>query len=113
MALYTVALNQTAEPLDVNQLVNTLQKPSGGVEAGKYYWTFWATANAQTSGMYVATQSRGSTPVSVFIDHADGFPSTINAPLYSNVTSNGFEVYAAANAASNNNGVGGNWTVQY
>lgn len=112
-ALYTVGLNQTAQPQDLNQVVNVLQKPSGATEVGKYYWTFWAAANGDTSGVYMQTQSRNATPVSVAIDHADSFPSGVNAPTWSNLTAFGFEVYASVNAAGVNYGIGGNWTVQY
>lgn len=114
MALYTVGLNQTAQPTDLNQVVNVLQKPAGATEVGKYYWTFFATANGQVSGTYCATQSRNATPISVSIDHADGFPgSGVNAPVTSNLTAFGFEVFATATAAANNDGIGGNFTVQY
>lgn len=113
MSLITPVTGGQINASDVAQLVQVLQKAAGQTEAGKYYFTFWAAANADTAGAYCSSQSRGSVPVSVTIDHADAFPSGVNAPAASNLTAFGFEVYCAATTAGVNYGVGGNWTIQY
>lgn len=113
MSLVTPVTGGQINASDVAQLVQVLQRAAGQTESGKYYFTFWAAANADTAGIYCPSLSRGSVPVSVGIDHADAFPAGVNAPLPSNLTAFGFEVYTAATGAGVNYGVGGNWTIQY
>ena len=114
--LYTVALNQTIEPTDINQAVNVLQQPSGGTETGNYFLAGPVYANGAVVSEYVNSRSRGSVPVSVSIDestlaHTGGMNAT---PSTGQLTSGGFQIYSLNTTGPNVNArAGGAFTIQY
>lgn len=115
MALYTVATGNTINALDVNQIVNVLQKPSGATEAGKYFLGASIYTNGALASMYVLTLSRNATPVSVSIDTLDQAPvGGMGAMATANLTQGGFQLYSLSGTTQGVNArAGGNWTVQY
>jgi len=113
MSLTAVASGAVINHGDVNQLINVLQQPSGGQEAGHYKLEFSAyTANAVIS-CNILTLSRGSTPVSLSVDTADDAAVNIGAPSTTHLTSGGARIKATATAAGNIAHEGGNYTMQY
>ena len=117
-ALYLVGLNQTAQPTDLNQLVNVLQQPSGGQEKGKYFIANQVNITNGVIGQYMPTLSRNTAPVvsSCSIDESDqthtgGMGAT---PVLGQVTANGFQVYTLTSTSGSTNArAGGNYTMQY
>lgn len=109
MALPAVA-GATIYASDLYQLC----QPSGGQEKGKY----WLEGSGYVSGaditMFMPSQSRNATPVSVTIDTADQAPSShLNAPSTASLTSGGFHISASVTAVTPNEFCGGNYTIQY
>lgn len=115
MALYQVLLNQNIEPQDINQSVNILQQPSGGTESGTFEVAGGTGAAGWTLSCYIASRSRGSTPLSVTINtpYTDG-PNAVNTPMsVSHLDANGVQIWTTSNAANVNCHVGSTFTWQY
>jgi hypothetical protein len=115
MALYTVSTGITIAAADINQLVNVLQEPSGGLEKGRYRLAGGVYATNAVLSHWVNTLSRNSVPVSLTIDTADATPNTLNAPAapLGNSNAGGFLIYATATAAGTNAFAAGNWQANY
>lgn len=113
MSLVTVTTGQTIAASHVNQLVNVLQKSSGNTEVGKYVIAAGIyTSNASTT-YYYASLSRGTSPVSVAIDHADIAFSQCSSVNTADLTANGFQVFLGTTTSGVSGGAGGNLTIQY
>lgn len=113
MALNPVSTGNTVLAADINQLVNALQRSSGQTETGKYHLLFNAYATNAQGQVWIQTQSRNSTPVSVTIDTSDQSPTNCTAPATAVLTSSGFQLYTGSTGASLACNCGGNFTVQY
>ncbi len=112
MSLYTVTFDQTAQPEDLNQIVNVLEQPPGGVESGGWYLNGNGAASSYI-GTWIATLSRYSTPVHASVSVSIGPAGSLGSPIVGNTTKNGFNVYAQFSAASLNGYEGGTYTVQF
>lgn len=109
MALPAVNGN-TIFAMDLYQLC----QPSGQSEHGKYFLSGWSNANGDLIQVYIPSQSRASTPISVTIDTADQAATNVAAPSTNHLTSSGFQVYTTSTSAQTNNlQVGGNYTIAY
>lgn len=113
MALNTVSTGNTILAADINQLVNVLQRPSGQTETGKYHllWSAYTT-NAQGQ-VWIQSQSRNATPVSVTVDSADQSPTNSGSPFTSVLNSSGFQLYGTSTTTAVACNIGGNYTIQY
>lgn len=114
MSLYTVTSGQVVNAADLNQLVNVLQVGSGGTESWKY-WIEGGTSNNTgfSVGQWIATQSKGSTPVSVIVDTSITPPNSLSTPTTQQLSSSGFFVGSGSTGTSNTARLGGLYTVQY
>lgn len=114
MSLHTVSTGGTINAVDVNQMVNVLQQPSGGSESGKWFIESGGYQNGWTCAIYMPTLSRGSVPVSVSIDTADQSPTqSAGSPSTQNLTASGFQIIYSVSTLTNTSRCGGNWTVNY
>jgi hypothetical protein len=113
MALTLVSSGNTIYATDIDQIINVLQQPSGGTEAGSYYITGNAS-NTSSLGYFVSSLSRVSSPVSVSINTSITSPSNCNSPSTDHLNANGFHVYTTiSGGASIASNVGGGYTIQY
>jgi len=102
--------------LDINQLVNVLQRASGQTEAGKYFIAGSVYANGAVISVYVPSLSRNATPVSVTLDTADQAPTGgVTGGATTILTGNaGFLAYSLSTTGPNVNArMAGNYTIQY
>jgi hypothetical protein len=113
MSLIRPSTGNTIAASHVDQLVDVLQRSSGQTETGKYVISMAIYTSNGSCSWYYPSLSRGATPVSVSVDHADiGFSqcSSVNA---TNLTANGFEIYLGSTTSGSNGGCGGNVTISY
>jgi len=115
MSLTDVVAGDQINASDINQALNILQQPSGGVEAGSLEIDGWAGASGDQLSIYLSSRSRGATPVSLTIStsYFDG-PTNINTPLnYSHLDANGVQIWQTSNAANASCHVGTTFTWNY
>ena len=115
VALYQVSNGKAAQILDLNQVINALQQPSGGQEKGSYILAMPGYADNALCSSYWFSRSTGSTPVSVSVDASyqtnNGYKS--NTPSTNFLTSGGFQIYNNSNGSQGNPLIGGKWTLQF
>lgn len=114
-SLYMVSAGQTAEPLDINQVVEVLQEPAGATESGGYFCAGVISATGQVLSIYLQTLSRVSTPVSCTPTLTSSGPGVGTAtPTVGHLGSNGFQLFKTDTTAPQGNGYyGGQYTVQF
>lgn len=113
-ALYTVSAGQTAEPLDINQLVNVLQEPSGGTESGSFFVAGPITGNGYVISSYLQLRSRVSSPISISTTVTSNSGGAAASITPNHLDSNGFQLYTLNTTATSGNGnVGGTYVVQF
>lgn len=109
MTLPAVAGN-TIQASDLYQLA----RPSGGQETGKWHLATTIVANNDVVALYMPSQSRGQTPVSVSIDTADQAPvGGLGTMQTTDLTSSGFLIFCINGTASGNANAGGNYTISF
>lgn len=111
--MYTVTTGSTINAADINQLVNSAQRPSGGQETGSYYLNGWSNASTDNISQWIPSLSRGASPVSVSIDTSIQAAVNVNAPSTEKLNANGFHVLTTATGATVSGYVGGAYTISY
>ncbi len=113
MSLYVVTFDQTAQPEDLNQVVNVLQEPAGATEQGEYWLNAGGNASDQVS-QWMASRSQNTSPVSASVNTSLHAPTTnIATPVAANQSSYGVQIATHLTATSTNETVAGIWTIQY
>ena len=110
---YEVVAGAVAQPGDLNQLVDILQRKTGQSETGKYWVGGSSYANGALINQYMESLSRGATPVSVVIDTVDHAASNCGAPAATSLTANGFQVFTAGTGVFTGAQVAGNFTINF
>ena len=107
--------NTVIQAGDINQIINVLQQPSGGQEAGHYFLEAPGYTNGATVSWYIPSLSRNATPISVSVDTSDqanvGFQNA--TPNTNHLTMGGFQIWNPTSGAQGNPRAGGNYTIQF
>ena len=116
MSLYTVNTGNTINAADLNQVVNVLQVPSGGTEAGQYFLAGPVYTSAAVVALFMPSRSRGATPVSVAVDTSLLSPTggMSGTPSTNGLGTAGFQIFSLSTTGPNPNArCAGAWTIQY
>ncbi len=99
MSLYTVVTGGTIQAADIDQLVNTLQVPSGSTEAKTVLVIAGAFQTSATVGNWIGTVSQFNTAGSVTLSSTT--LTGVGSITVSNISSSGANLNAAATGPSN------------
>jgi hypothetical protein len=111
--LTNVASGRTMQIIDLNQIINVLQQPSGGQELGSFYLEMAAWTDNALCSMYVFSRSRNATPISVSLTVASRTGIRVTSPATNFLTHSGFQLFANSAGAQGNATANGTYTINY